>query len=1110
MNYTKRDLTRTLLLLTCAIVYLAAFSQKPQVKFTHFKTDQGLSESNVLCMLQDSRGFMWFGTGNGLNRFDGYNFTIYKHDPADSTTIGQNFISYIDEGRNGDLWISTLGGGLSRYNRKKNRFTTYMTNPANHNSISRDDIYCAIEDSYGKVWIGTMGGGLDLFDPATKTFRHFVHDKQNSSSIGDDYVRCIFEDSRQNIWIGTTNGGLQLYDRARNSFTRFQFDKKNDQTISSNNISVIFEDSRGNLWIGTAADGLNLYNSTTKTFTRILYDASGKNGLVDNAVRAIGEDSHGNLWFGTENAGINIFNPKKNTYQLIQYDEFESSSLGANSINTIYKDGKGNMWVGTFNAGIGLVSIDAGKFAHYKHHPLTNSLSNDHVLCVFEDSRKRIWIGTDGGGLNLFDPQKRKFTCFKHKPGNANTIAGNNVLSVCEDRYGNLWIGTWAGGVTVFNKDKNTFKHYRHDAANPSSLSSNEVWTVFADDEKNIWIGTYGGGVNRFEPATQSFTRYQYIEGNDTSWLNDNWINALFDDHKGNIWISTAGGGINIMNKKTQHFSYLQPTTPKTPVSSTNVRGVCEDYRGNLWIASTYGVTFIDRKINTSRIFTSADGLSGDGTFGILEDDNGNIWISTDKGISMFDQVKKKFKNYGVSDGLQSNEFKEAFCKTSGGQMYFGGNNGFNLFHPDSIGPVDFDAPVVITRFLVFNKPVAASTANNLSVLNEDITETRSITLPYDKSMFSFEFASLNYTSPEKKKYAYILEGFDKTWNESQNHTATYTNLDPGKYVFKVRGVDNEGRWSDSITSIELIISPPFWLTWWFRISVLVIVAGSAVAFYKFRVNRIKNQKIKLEQLVNEQTSRLLHSTAEEKKARHEAEKARHEEALANKELERKNQELEQFAYITSHDLQEPLRTTSGFAELLQKKYADKLDEKARTYIAFIMSSADRMKVLISDLLDYSRIGRKRDRVQIDCNQVLQELTADLQKVIGETGTVITCGSLPVISGFHTEIKQLFQNLVLNAIKFSRKDVPPRIGITAERKEHMWLFACKDNGIGIEEQYWEKIFVIFQRLHSRAAYEGSGIGLAHCKKIVELHGGTIWVDSTFGEGTVFYFTIPCP
>ncbi len=509
-------------------------------------------------------------------------------------------------------------------------------------------------------------------------------------------------------------------------------------------------------------------------------------------------------------------------------------------------------------------------------------------------------------------------------------------------------------------------------------------------------------------------------------------------------------------------------------------------------------------------IYTIENGLPGDYIFGILEDGKHNLWLSTNKGISRFNTVTGQFKNFGPSDGLQSNEFKQqAFCKSQNGMMYFGGINGFNQFFPDSVKTISFDPPLVITSLQVLNKKVRiAIDENDPSPLKENIAEAKSITLSYEQDVFSFEFASLNYTNTEKKQYSYMLEGFDKNWNEAGTaRMATYTHLDPSTYVFKVRGLNNEGQWSKKITTIQVIITPPFWLTWWFKLLVSTVITGTVIGIYRLRINAIDAQKKNLQKQVEEQTKQLVASAKEEHEARKDAENARIETEIANKILKIKNQELEQFAYVASHDLQEPLRTTTGFVELIQKQYYGKLDAKADKYLDFIANASQRIRVLIKDLLDFSRIGANVELERVDCNVIMKNLMSDLMVAIDEAGACVEFETLPVITGDPTEVKILFQNLVANAIKFRKPDVPPRVIVKAESREGHWEFAFKDNGIGIEEQYSQRIFDIFQRLHTRSEYAGSGIGLSHCKKIVELHNGRIWFQSIPGEGTTFYFTL---
>ncbi len=1077
---------------------LVTRAQYQYLQFDHIGIEQGLSHSNVICMLQDSRGFMWFGTWDGLNKYDGYSIKVYKNDPQDNSSICHNYITGMVESKNGDLWIATEGGGVSRFNRNTEKFTSIKYDPANPNSLSNNSVQNIIEDEQGLVWIATADG-LDRYNVRSNKVEHFRHSPNDSNSLADNGIIYIHEDTRKRIWIGTNNG-LNLYDRANNKFIHYRHDDKDQSSIGNNIINTIFEDSHHRIWIGMDGAGMDLFDPATGKFTHFRHRDNDTNSIANDVITSIAEDADGNLWIATENSGVSIYNYGKNRFFTVSNDRVDRESLSINAINCIYRDSKNNMWVGNFVNGVDLASRDKMKVTHYRNLQSPNSLNNNQVLAIMEDSKSRIWIGTDGGGLNLFDPKTENFTHFMNQKNNSQSICGDYVLTMCEDTKGNIWLGTWGKGVTVFNPQKNTYKHFKNDPKDPGSLNNNNAWVIYQDRENNIWIGTSGGGVNLLNPDGKTFTHFKADPGNKES-ISDNYIVSFYEDREGLIWISTFGGGLNMFNKKTGKFTQYIHHDTRNSISSNSVSCVLEDDNRNLWIATRTGLNLLNKATGQFTIYNKNNGLPDNVVFGLLQDDKKNLWMSTNKGISTFNPITRQFSNFGLPDGLQSNEFKvQAFCKTKAGEMYFGGINGFNRFKPENMEVVKFEPPLVITGFSIFNRNVPVTEGEH-AILTQSITETRQVTLPYSSSVFSFDFASLNYTSSEKKQYAYQLEGFDQEWNYvGETHTATYTNLDPGTYLFKVKGLNNEGQWSSKITTIQLTIRPPFYRTWWFRILVLMVLAGGILFIYAFRMRSVRKQRLLLEHKVLEQTMQLVHANEEEHKALLKADKA-------NEELERKNKELEQFVYIASHDLREPLRTTTSFVQLLERQYKGRFDEKADVYLQYIIESSERMKVLIDDLLDYSRIDKQREAERVDCGLLLKEVLTDLNVAILETNAVITASPMPVINAYRTQLKQLFQNLVFNAIKFRQKGIAPIITISVTAKGDYWQFSISDNGIGIDPKNKDRVFGMFQRLHSRKEYDGSGIGLAFCKKIVELHHGTIWVESTVGEGSTFYFTI---
>ncbi|MDQ6901921.1 MAG: response regulator [Bacteroidota bacterium] len=1103
----KTSLT-TLIFMLCLPFYLRA--QNGHFKFEHLQTDAGLSQSNVLAILQDSRGFMWFGTRNGLNKYDGYKFTIYRNDPKNINSISNNYVPDIVETANGNLWIATWGGGLDYFDRDKNTFKTYKHENANKNSIAGNFITAIKEDKHGNVWIGTEAAGIDMYDTSKKIFIHYTNHVNNKQSISDDFIRTIYKDKEKNIWIGTVHGGLNLLNADNKTFTHFQHDEQVANSLTYNDVYTIFEDSKSRLWIGTNGGGADLFDKKTNAFIHYKNDIKTANSLARNEVHVISEDRDNNIWFGTENGGLSILTPATGKFSTYVYDEIDPTSLSNNSIYSICKDNKGNMWLGTFSGGINFINRD-NQFAHFKHTTSKNSLSDNHVLCIYEDSKKNVWIGTDGGGLNLFDPVTGNCTHYLHAPSNKNSICGNYVLSVTEDSKHNLWIGTWADGVTVFNKDKNTFKHFKNDPADPNSLSSNNAWNVYEDEDSTLWVGTYGGGLNRYNAASNCFTRFRY-NSKQSDGISSDRIYSILDDSNGHLYIGTDGGGMNIFDKKMSTFRhYFHDDNNRNSIASSSVDHIFRASSGFLWVATASGLSAFNPLTKSFRNYTTEDGLAGNNVFGILEDKHRNLWISTNNGISCFNPQKKTFKNYGVVDGLQGNEFKEqAFCKSGAGEFYFGGNNGFNSFYPDKIAVAPFEPSLFLTDFRLSNKEVPVATSAINSPLQKDITETKSLTLPYNNAVIEFEFASLNYTSSEKKRYEYMLEGFENTWIESgARRYADYTNLDPGTYTFKVRGLNNNGQWASNTVSLELIITPPFWLTWWFKLSVSILIIGSAILFYRRRIRRVNSQKKALEKQVKERTTQLHYSTQEEQKARMQAEKAKHE-------AEKANQAKSVFLATMSHEIRTPMNGVIGMSSLLAET---SLTEQQREYANTITTCGESLLNVINDILDFSKIesgNMELEKEDFDlrlCIEDVLDIFGTKAATLGLDLIYKIDGNVPLqIVGDDLRLRQVLTNLVSNAMKFTHKGevfIAVQL-LSAEESEEVTLkFEVKDTGIGIPADKLNRLFKAFSQVDSTTTrkYGGTGLGLAISDKLVSLMNGELNVESKIGEGSTFSFTM---
>lgn len=810
-----------IILLIVSITSLS-FTFEDVYQFKNISLKDGLSQSTINAIIQDRYGYMWFGTQDGLNRYDGYDFVVYRNDKNDPTSISDNWIWTIFEDSRGDLWIGTYNGGLNKFDRQHNKFIRYQHNKLDTNSLSNNNVISIVEDKSGSLWIGTWGGGLQRFDEQKNTFTRLDLKTLN--------VRCLLKDRNGLIWIGTWNG-LYTYNPDSEHLSLYKHDPNNTKSISDDKILNIYEDKKGHIWISTLTAGLNLFDSMKNEFRRYQ--------IGSNKVSQIAEDDRGVLWIATRGDGLILFDQVNGKLTQINYDMNNIDGVSDETIISIFSDYVGGIWLGTGSNGINYYNSIRNKFQQFKYDPNSNKgLNNPTVRAICEDRFGKVWIGTRGGGLNCYDKNTRKYIYYTHNPNDKYSLSDNSVMALLEDSQGNLWIGTEYGGLDLLNRVNNTFIHYQYNRDDSNSISSNNVMVIHEDRKGNLWIGTSGGGLNQFDNKKKKFFRYQRT-GNKPNELSGNYIWSILEDKYGYLWIGTWGAGLNQFNPLTgTNKIYQYEPANQSCISSNTVQSIYEDSNGDLWIGTFGGgLNRFNRSDGTFTHFTQKDGLPNNVVYGILEDANGNLWLSTNKGLSCFNPKNKEFRNYDFHDGLQSNEFNQgAYFKNKKGDFFFGGINGVNSFNPKKIKKNNNVPKIVITNFRVFDKQVK---------LNASLETIEEIKLSYKENFFSFEFSALDYTVPEKNQYMYMLEGYDRDWiNSGTRRYAAYTNLNGGNYIFKVKGSNGDGVWNNQGKTLKIVIIPPYWETWWARSLAALLLISLGYLFYRSRMMKLTKEKL--------------------------------------------------------------------------------------------------------------------------------------------------------------------------------------------------------------------------------------------------------------------------
>jgi diguanylate cyclase (GGDEF)-like protein len=795
------------------------------LRFERLTRDDGLTNSSISSILQDQWGFMWFGTQGGLHRWDGYSFKVYGYEPFSENCLSHNLIQTMHLDPNGEvIWIGTYGG-LNRFHIQNETFTVYAHDPKIPSSLSNNTVVSILRDNDGWLWVGTLDG-LNLMRAGEAGFTRFRRSDSDPHSISGNTIRTIYQDSSGTLWIGTTEG-LNRYDRVRGNFTRVTGD---GDGIPGSSIMSIVEDDTGVLWLGIWETGITAYDPRTGSVRNIplapdehvyamMIDRSGRlyaatwgkglleldrkslsivrrirytgrdNGLAHDTVYSLFEDESGILWIGTNGGGISKFDPRKNTFPLYVHDPEDPQSLAKGKVSVLYEDSAGTLWAGIYNGGLDRFDPETETWTHFTTDPSrSGSISDNNVTSLLEDSSGRFWVGTQTG-LNLFDRESGRFTLPYPRIGDPAVQDDQIVYALAEDRTGKIWIGTYTAGVSVLDPVTGTFRHYRHDPDDPGSLSDNLAYRIYVDNHGRVWIAT-NNGLARYDERTDSFRIYRH-DRSDPASLSDDTVRDILESSDGSIWVATIGGGVSRMDPDTDRFIHYLKT----------------------------------------------DGLPDNAVTGLLEDEEGTLWVSTPNGLAVFEREENGFRSLDEEDGVLGREFNVGRVRSRTGTLYFGSLEGIQGITSRIGTSGGYSPQVLVTEFRVFETP---------RKLPEPIYRTKSLTLSSRDSYFSFTFSSMDFTSPGKNRYAYRLEGFDKDWIYSGTRNyATYTNIPPGNYVFRVRGTNSESTWSEREARIGIRILPPAWQTWWAYLLYAAAVIGLLYIAGEIRTGAVLKQKVK-------------------------------------------------------------------------------------------------------------------------------------------------------------------------------------------------------------------------------------------------------------------------
>ncbi|HTJ50598.1 MAG TPA: two-component regulator propeller domain-containing protein [Cyclobacteriaceae bacterium] len=1099
-----------------------AFSQQitKDAKFRRLVENIQLSNLNITTITQDSKGFLWVGTLDGLNRFDGYDFKTYRNVENDTASLFKNRVETIFEDSNGTLWVSTLNSGLQYYNRKTDAFCRIP-----EFSQRYCQVFLITEDKQHNLWIGgafNEQAFVAVHDHHTRKWEKFLLFRAAEG------IYSMLQISENEFWLGSQSNGLLKWNRKTKVIEQhFLHDPNNTNSLPGNDIRKIVKDKKDNLWIATHDGGLCKVNLQDNQYTHFTTESThGGASLPNNTIRCMISDGR-YLWIATENGGLSRMDVHTEELTNFLYDKANPNSIINNSIWTVFKDKQGRIWAGSFAKGLCVLDMLEDKIPIYDH-----ALESDLVNVIFMDSKNRMWIGTEDGLVLKDNAGSHRFR-FDSK--NKSSISSNAINCVFEDRKHRIWIGVWSGGINRFVESSKTFVRYNHEPNRKESLTDPNVFNISESSQTGeLLVSTFGGlNILKDEQANIFENPFTYPHEGDQFHF------ALWEDKEHNVWVG-ARSGLSIYSLETKQIKPIN-VWDDTTKTSEQINCIFEDHNGKLWIGSSGG---LHQMVNQKKFitYTTKDGLPVDFVQGILEDNKGNLWLGTSKGLAVFNTTSKKFKTFDESDGLLSNELRrKAFLKDKNGQMFVGGK-GVNTFFPDSIVSNPNKPSVYITDLKIFNQSIEANAADG--ILKNDIAETKEIYLNYDHNFFTLHYAGINFTSSYKNQYAYRLEGFDPDWvNVGTQRFATFTNLDPATYVFHVKASNNDGLWNEEDTSLIIHVLPPWWKTWWARTLIILTLIGVAALTFFMRTRRILIANRELEDAVNQKTNELQQANlalrqreeeiieknkrlvlqSDELAAQNEELLQSQEEVSAQRDLVEKqnenlelevakrtnelveyNQQLEQFAFIAAHNLRAPVARILGLGQLLDM--LENAPEKKDEIYPKLVNTARELDGVVKDMntiLDF-RKNSESHLTLVDLAVEVSKINVMLEREIANAHAVITTDFAQVesIRTVKPYLESILYNLISNAIKYRDEQRTPIIHVKTEIIENEICLSVADNGLGIDlTAFRDKLFTLYSRFHIHL--EGKGLGLYLVKTQITALGGRIEIESEVNKGSIF-------